>query len=153
MTPAERPTSIEIDTVMCSSCSGTGEYDWGEMFTRCGTCDGRGEIDVCAQCHDSGDECAACGVPSDEFSGGDPVEVRPSDSRAESQAGLNGPSGSPTSPPERAVPVDQRDRDRMVKCGLVAVAPDGTLAFTDLGLRALAAVAWFTDLPGDERIA
>ena len=29
---------------------------------------------------------------------GDPVEVRPSDSRAESQAGLKGPSGCPTSP-------------------------------------------------------
>jgi hypothetical protein len=33
--------------------------------------------------------------------GGDPGEVPPSDSRAESQAGLNGPSGSPTSPPKR----------------------------------------------------
>lgn len=34
-------------------------------------------------------------------SGGDPVEVRPSESRAGSQAGLNGPGGSPTSPPGR----------------------------------------------------
>lgn len=33
---------------------------------------------------------------------GDLAEVRPSDSRAESQAGLNGPSGSPTSPSGRA---------------------------------------------------
>lgn len=37
-----------------------------------------------------------------EFWGGDPDEVRPSDSLAESQAGLSGPSGSPTSPPQRA---------------------------------------------------
>jgi hypothetical protein len=35
--------------------------------------------------------------------GGDPAEVRPSDSHAESQAGLNGPSGSPTSPPGRGL--------------------------------------------------
>ena len=50
------------DTVMCSACSGTGEYDWGEIdvFSRCGTCGGRGELEVCAQCHDSGDDCAAC---------------------------------------------------------------------------------------------
>lgn len=55
---------FSTDTVMCSACSGTGEYDWGEIdiFTRCGTCGGVGEIEVCAQCHDSGDECAACGV-------------------------------------------------------------------------------------------
>lgn len=33
-----------------------------------------------------------------KFPGGDPVEVHPADSRAESQSGLNGPSGSPTSP-------------------------------------------------------
>ncbi len=36
--------------------------------------------------------------------GGDPTEVRPSDSLAESQAGLNGPSGSPTSPPQAIKP-------------------------------------------------
>lgn len=36
-----------------------------------------------------------------EVSGRDPAEVRPSDSRAESQAALNGPGGSPTSRPER----------------------------------------------------
>lgn len=33
--------------------------------------------------------------------GGDPAEVRPSDPRAGSQSGLNGPSGSPNSPPQR----------------------------------------------------
>lgn len=33
--------------------------------------------------------------------GGDPVEVLPADSLAESQSELNGPSGSPTSPPKR----------------------------------------------------
>ena len=33
---------------------------------------------------------------------GDPVEVQPADLRAESQSALNGPSGSPTSPSERA---------------------------------------------------
>lgn len=43
------------------------------------------------------------------FSEGDPVEVHPPDSRAESQAGLNGPSGSPTSPSER----DPRDADEV----------------------------------------
>jgi hypothetical protein len=37
---------------------------------------------------------------NDKLSEGDPVEVRPSDSRAESQAALNGPGGSPTSPSE-----------------------------------------------------
>jgi hypothetical protein len=48
------------------------------------------------------DGLAAAGetAPSKKTSGGDPVEVRPSDSRAESQAGLKGPSGCPTSPPE-----------------------------------------------------
>jgi RecJ-like exonuclease len=52
------------DTVMCPACSGTGEYDWGEIdvFTKCGTCGGIGEVEVCSQCHDSGDECGACGV-------------------------------------------------------------------------------------------
>jgi hypothetical protein len=51
-------------TVMCSACCGTGEYDWDEIdiFTSCGTCGGRGEIEVCAQCYDSGDECEVCGV-------------------------------------------------------------------------------------------
>lgn len=39
--------------------------------------------------------CADCLTP---IPGGDPVVVRPSDSRAGSQAGLNGSSGSPTSP-------------------------------------------------------
>ncbi len=38
-----------------------------------------------------------------KFPEGDPVEVHPSDSRAESQAGSNGPSGSPTSPSGRDI--------------------------------------------------
>lgn len=38
---------------------------------------------------------------TDKFPGGDPVEVRPSSDHGEEQAGLNGPSGSPTSPPGR----------------------------------------------------
>ncbi len=52
------------DTVMCSSCAGTGEYDWNEIdiYSTCATCGGSGEVEVCAQCHDSGDECGACGV-------------------------------------------------------------------------------------------
>lgn len=56
-------TTYPLDTVMCSTCAGTGEYDWDEIdiFSTCGTCGGRGEIEVCAQCHDSGEECDACG--------------------------------------------------------------------------------------------
>lgn len=60
--------------------------------------------------------------------GGDPVEVLPPDSRAESQAGLNGPSGSPTSPPERAVPpaaedIDPYHRIKRLSDGSEAVVP------------------------------
>jgi hypothetical protein len=36
-----------------------------------------------------------------DISGGDPVEVHPAQSLAERQSVLNGPSGSPTSPPGR----------------------------------------------------
>jgi hypothetical protein len=52
------------ETVMCRSCNGSGEYDWDEIdiFTRCASCDGCGEVEVCAQCLDSGYECDACGV-------------------------------------------------------------------------------------------
>lgn len=65
MTGGRQPwfaSSMPTDTVMCSACSGTGEYDWDEIdiFTRCATCGGRGEVEVCAQCHGCGDECAAC---------------------------------------------------------------------------------------------
>lgn len=52
------------------------------------------------------------GFPS-EVPGDDPVVVHPSDSRAESQAGLNGPSGSPTSSPGRVLVEHRADpKDR-----------------------------------------
>jgi hypothetical protein len=41
--------------------------------------------------------------PSTKFPGGDPDEVRPPQSHGERQAGLNGLSGSPTSPPGRVL--------------------------------------------------
>ena len=47
------------------------------------------------------------------------------------------------------------DIDRMVKCGFIVVreTEPPTVDLTYSGMRKLAAVAWFTDLPGDERIA
>ena len=52
-------------------------------------------------------------------SGGDPVVVHPADSLAESQSELNGPSGSPTSPPGRE---SRRNR--------VSDLPDGLHGYT-----------------------
>lgn len=54
-----KPTEI----VACPRCDGIGEVEddlW--VWVRCASCWGQGEIEVCAQCHDSGDECGACGV-------------------------------------------------------------------------------------------
>lgn len=52
-----------------------------------------------------------------EISDGDPVEVHPPSDRGEEQAGLNGPSGSPTSPSE-ALPVPDFLRQAMVQAGV-----------------------------------
>ncbi len=48
--------------VDCDRCDGTGEYEddlW--VLVRCYRCWGRGTIEVCAECLDSGEECYACG--------------------------------------------------------------------------------------------
>ena len=49
------------------------------------------------------------------------------------------------------LPIDQRDVARMAAAGLVALKNNASIRVTERGLRELAAVAWFTDLPGDER--
>ena len=49
------------------------------------------------------DATGAVHLTGPKVSGGDPAEVLPAVSRAETQSGLNDPGGSPTSPPERAV--------------------------------------------------
>ena len=50
------------DWIDCPRCDGIGEVEddlW--VWTRCYSCLGRGEIEVCAFCLDSGEECDVCG--------------------------------------------------------------------------------------------
>ncbi len=50
------------EIVDCDRCDGDGEYEddcW--LVVRCYQCGGRGTIEVCAECCDSGEECDACG--------------------------------------------------------------------------------------------
>lgn len=61
------------------------------------------------------------GMEPGKNSGGDPVEVHPADSLAESQSELNGPSGSPTSPPGRE---SRRNRASDLPDGLHGYTPE-----------------------------
>lgn len=48
--------------VDCDRCCGDGEYEddlW--VWTRCYACWGRGTVEVCAECGDTGEECDVCG--------------------------------------------------------------------------------------------
>lgn len=50
------------EIIDCPRCDGLGEVEddlW--VWTRCYSCWGRGTIEVCAECGDSGEECDACG--------------------------------------------------------------------------------------------
>lgn len=62
-----------------------------------------------------------------KVSGGDPVEVARPTSLAESQSGLNGPSGSPTSPPGRALELLRDFAKHGLRCDL-----NPTMQLTDV---------------------
>jgi len=79
-----------------------------DEMARLASLEGVGERSSPASSRDaSGAASRRAPAPSndDKTSGGDPDAVRPSEPRAGSQAGLSGPSGSPTSPPERVLVV------------------------------------------------
>ena len=57
-------TRYELETVECPDCEGRGEILWDmpDVWARCSQCWGTGDVEVCAQCYDSGDPCGACGL-------------------------------------------------------------------------------------------
>jgi DnaJ-class molecular chaperone len=53
--------SYPTEVVDCPQCHGMGEIEddlW--VWTRCYSCFGQGEIEVCAYCLESGDDCDVC---------------------------------------------------------------------------------------------
>lgn len=84
---------IELDVVQCPRCGHEFPSDEARVVSA-------NQLGLFAGEPVAAEQEPLVDVPF-EIRGGDPAEVHPSDSRAESQAGLNGPSGSPTSPPRR----------------------------------------------------
>jgi hypothetical protein len=63
MSATESASAYPTEFVECDRCYGDGEYEddlW--ILVRCFRCGGRGTVEVCAACYDSGEEeCDACG--------------------------------------------------------------------------------------------